>query len=366
MTPARLKKIAILLVKLAISLAILKFLVDLAGNESFSALRDQPKDWGRLALAWPLVLAAVLLTFFRWMLLVQALGMDFGPRDALRLGFLGYLFNFVSLGSVGGDLFKAVFIAREQHGRRAEAVATVVIDRLVGLYGLFVVSALAVLWAGLYAEPDLKVRTIARVSLWCAGLGAVGLAALMLPGMTGSRAIGTFERLPVVGPIAVKLVLALRLYREQYHVVIAAIVMSLGVHTLMAVAFYMLSGALPGASPTLAEHLVIVPLGLLAAAVPLPMAGLGAFEGALDFLYYYIGHSVGVTFGRGLIVALGYRLLTVLVALLGVVYYFKSRRAIDEAMHQAEQEVEAEQEAEANESTAPPEPAAGESAADTP
>ena len=121
MSRSRLKKIAILLVKVAISLALLRVLFEMAGDESFTALRDQPKDWGLLALAWPFVLVAVLLTFLRWMLLVQALGMSFRLADALRLGFLGYLFNFVSLGSVGGDLFKAVFIAREQHGRRAEA-----------------------------------------------------------------------------------------------------------------------------------------------------------------------------------------------------------------------------------------------------
>ena len=53
--------------------------------------------------------------------------------------------------SVGLDqsAFKAVFIAREQHGKRAEAVATVVIDRLIGLYVLFVVASVAALWTGM-------------------------------------------------------------------------------------------------------------------------------------------------------------------------------------------------------------------------
>ncbi len=59
---------------------------------------------------------AVSLTFVRWYLLVRALGLHFRLLDAFRLGFLGYLFNFVSVGSVGGDLFKAIFIAREQPG----------------------------------------------------------------------------------------------------------------------------------------------------------------------------------------------------------------------------------------------------------
>ena len=334
------KKIAILLVKLAISLALLKFLFDLAGDESFAALRDQPKDWVLLALAWPLVFLAVLLTFVRWMLLVRALGMQFSLGDALRLGFLGYLFNFISLGSVGGDLFKAVFIAREQHGRRAEAVATVVIDRLVGLYALFLVAAAAVLWSGLYAESDVKVRTIAQFALWCAGLGTVGISLLMVPGVTGARAAAAAARLPVVGQTALELLLALRLYRQRYTVVVVALVLSLAVHTVFAGGFYLISQALPGASPTLAEHCVVVPLSLLAAATPLPMAGLGAFEAALDFLYFYVGQDIGVKLGQGLVVALCYRAMTVLVALIGLAYYFNRRRAVDEAMHEAEQETE--------------------------
>ncbi len=334
---ARLKKIAILLAKLAISLALLNFLFSLAGEQTFQSLRDQPKNWGQLALAFPLVLLAVLTTFLRWMLLVRALGLPFGVRDALRLGFLGYLFNFVSLGSVGGDLFKAIFIAREQHGRRAEAVATVVVDRLVGLYALFAVSAAAVLWSGLYAEAQPQVRYVARASLWCAALGAVGIALLMIPGVTGTRMTAMASRVPGVGNVVVKLMLAARLYREQPIVVLLAIAMSLVVHSLFSLAFYFLSHGVPGPAPTLAEHFVIVPLSLLAAATPLPMAGLGAFEGALDLLFHVVSTESNVAAGRGLVVALLYRVTTVLVALVGLFYYFTSRRAVAEAMHEAEE-----------------------------
>ena len=80
------------------------------------------------------------MTFVRWYLLVRALQLQFRLVDAFRLGFLGYLFNFVVVGSVGGDLFKAIFIAREQPGRRAEAVATVLVDRIVGVYALVLVD----------------------------------------------------------------------------------------------------------------------------------------------------------------------------------------------------------------------------------
>jgi uncharacterized membrane protein YbhN (UPF0104 family) len=50
------------------------------------------------------------------------------------------------------------------------------------------------------------------------------------------------------------------------------------------------SRGLPGESPSLATHVVIVPIALVANIVPLP-GGLGAFEAALDYLYRSVSES---------------------------------------------------------------------------
>src|SRR4029077_20694250 len=81
-------------------------------------------------------LASVLLTFVRWYFLVRAQGLPFSLTSALRLGMIGFYLNTFLPGAVGGDLIKAAFIAREQ-SRRTVAVATVIIDRVIGLCGLF-------------------------------------------------------------------------------------------------------------------------------------------------------------------------------------------------------------------------------------
>ena len=67
-------------------------------------LAERPSHGWALAAAVGLSLAGVTITIVRWHWLIRALGLPFRLRDALRLGFLGYLLNFVSFGSVGGDL----------------------------------------------------------------------------------------------------------------------------------------------------------------------------------------------------------------------------------------------------------------------
>src|SRR5438552_3130691 len=86
-------------------------------------------------LALVLCLSSVLLSFVRWFVLVRAVGLPFRVRDALRLGMVGYFFNNFLPGSIGGDVLKAAFLAREQD-RRTLAVATVIMDRMIALWAL--------------------------------------------------------------------------------------------------------------------------------------------------------------------------------------------------------------------------------------
>ncbi len=60
--------------------------------------------------------------------------------NTLRLTFLGLFFNLVLPGITGGDLPKALMVVREHPERRAHALASVVIDRLLGLWVLLVLG----------------------------------------------------------------------------------------------------------------------------------------------------------------------------------------------------------------------------------
>ena len=119
---------------------------------------QQPKAWGLLLGGFVVLLMAVVITIVRWCYLVRALGIDFSLPDAMRIGFIGYLFNLAPMGIVGGDLLKAWMLAREKPGNRAKALASVVVDRIVGLYVLFLVAAAGVFITGFWDIPDAMVH----------------------------------------------------------------------------------------------------------------------------------------------------------------------------------------------------------------
>lgn len=107
------KKLLLILLQWGVPVAIIAWLAtDLVRNKSFAQMWSERKQWDLLALATLLCFTATIVTIVRWHFLVRAVDLPLRMRDTLRLGFLGYLYNFVLPGGVGGDFVKGGFLAR--------------------------------------------------------------------------------------------------------------------------------------------------------------------------------------------------------------------------------------------------------------
>jgi uncharacterized membrane protein YbhN (UPF0104 family) len=308
--------------KLAVSVALIVFLVwKLLGGQDIGALLRHEKDWGLLAWAFLLVLAAVSTTIARWCLLVRAVGIPFPAHDAIRLGAMGYALNLVSLGSVGGDLFKAIAVARERPDRKTKAIASVVVDRCIGMYALFLLASVGVALAQPQASTA-AMMWLFRMPWIGAGLGTVALLVVCLPGFTTGSFAEFLIGLPRVGGFFSQLFSAFQMYRSNWRIILTTILLGMGVQTLFAVAFWCLAHGLYGAGPDLATHLVIVPMSMTAGAVPLPFGALGAFDSVVSLLYANAPSSARLIEAQGLIIAFGYRVVTICLAILATLVWF--------------------------------------------
>lgn len=339
------KKIISYLLRFGLSIGVLVALFwfalrDPQFDENLQTIREHGLErWPLLLAGWAIVFGGILITIFRWFLLVRTLDLPFTFRNALRLGFLGYMLNFVSLGSVGGDLFKAIFIARENRGRRPEAVATVVVDRIIGLYGLFLVAALAIILTGQVGVTEpFELRIIVRATLISTAIGGLGIVMLLVPGFTSGAVSEMLGQIPRIGPVLERLIGAIRMYRRNIPVLLICLLMSMGVHSCATIGCYLIASALPGNMPTLQQQFLIVPLVMVAGAVPLMPAGLGAVEAAFEFLYLKLG--VNVAAGQGLLVGVTYRVITILNAGVGAIIFLSSKKEMSALMHEVEEAAE--------------------------
>jgi uncharacterized membrane protein YbhN (UPF0104 family) len=313
-------------------------------------LQTREIRWPALVMAFALCGGSITLTFYRWYLLVWAQDFPFKLSDALRLGFIGYLFNYVAPGAAGGDIIKAGLIASEQQSRRGVAAATVLLDRLLGMLALFMVGAFAALFQDQALLNDKYVKII--VAVLCGGsvAGLLGLAVLLHPAVPRSRWLAKLVQIPKIGPVFGGLANAILLYQNRRGVVIASVLVSIVGHFGMLSSFYFCAQALQlgAAAPGYWAHLLLIPGAELAAvALPLP-GGVGVLEGAVKYCYGLANEAAGfpvsasVAEGAGFATAVAYRVVTVLVAAIGAGYYLTAKKKIDSVRHEEEVRIEEE------------------------
>jgi len=306
--------------------------------ESVRQIFSTKTHWGRVAAAFLFGLMALSCTFVRWYLLVISVGIPFTLKDAFRLGFLGYMLNFVGLGGVGGDLFKGYVLAQENPEKRPEAVSTIFMDRLIGLYALFVVTSVAALSLDLEGAVP-AIRTMVYVVHGATLGGLVGLTLLFLPGFSRGSLREFLEGLPKVGSAFKRTFAAVGMYRRHPRYLVFIGLLSLGVHSFFSVAGYFIASGLFAEHPSLLEMMVITPLAMVFAAIPLSPGGMGTLELAITELYATVP-AEELTKASGVTVALGFRAMTIGMAFIGAIFYWSNRASIDQSMAEASAEEE--------------------------
>ncbi len=218
------------------------------------------------ALAFCMSLGATLLTFVRWLGLVRVVEPSFRLGAAVLLGYIGNLFNLVIPGGVGGDVIKAAYLAK-MDVKRTQAIASMVIDRLIGLLGLFILAAFAGGFAWPYATTAIR-RLILIVWVGVA-LGVLGLIAIFSQSTRYSPKLTRGRRR--IATIASELIVMSATYKTRLGVVAASIALSVLSQGIFTISFYLVSRMLfPAEVPSLGQHLFLGPLVFFTMAVPLP------------------------------------------------------------------------------------------------
>lgn len=294
-------------------------------QQSIVALYENANNWPQLLLALSVYLAAIIGTFLRWYLLVIALRLPFRKADAIRLGFIGYLLQFVSLGSVGGDVFKAVFVAKEQPNRKPEAVATILVDRVIGLFSLMI---LACVTFGLLSEEELgKLRNVRAACFALAAIGTVVFALALWTRLSVELVAKRLRGWSFVRATLIRVQAALDLYRQHRGSVLLAVAIGIVTHFMHALAIYLAAKAVFPDGPSLLQQTVIWVIAATVAAIPIAPAGLGTFDVTYKTLYETMTPTLSVT-NEGFLVAILFRVMCLVAAAIGVAFFWTSRRQI--------------------------------------
>jgi uncharacterized membrane protein YbhN (UPF0104 family) len=333
------KQALIIALKYGVGLGLLAVLIwwhwheEKDGQEvGLAAALERPINWLAFSGAASFCALSILLTFVRWYILVRAQDLPFSMPNAMRLGCIGMYWNTFLPGSIGGDIIKAAFLAREQ-SRRTAAVATILFDRFVGLCGLFWLITLlgSVLnltevggSASLTPQGQATLRSIVLTAAALAA-GSAGFWFMMgfFSESWSARMASRLERIPRIGVSVAELWLAAWFYRRRTPAVTLALGLAVVSHAGFVLTFYFSAQVLSPRSvlPPLAPHFVIVPAGMtFQALIPTP-GGVGAGEAGFGGLY----HVIGSTVAAGTLASLVQRAIMWIIALTGYLMYVRMK-----------------------------------------
>ena len=286
------------LFRLLLGLALMAFLARSIGVRNLQAAvvpaRAHPA-WIAAALA--LTFAALFAGAVRWHLILRAMDLPTPFSRTYRGFFIGQFFNAFLFGACGGDLARAVVAAHDHSEKRAEAVASVFLDRAIGLVvTLFCGCAMILPRIRIFAGHE-----EARLALVL--MGIFFLAALAFIALFFARNL--FERIPGlwrrgrIGPLLHRAYDALFLFRRNVRHLFWPAILSVANLLLLAAATAALARALD-ISIAFPHLLAVFPVVTVLAAIPLTPGSLGVREG----LYVQLLHPFGIPPGSALMLSL--------------------------------------------------------------
>ncbi|MBM4032850.1 MAG: flippase-like domain-containing protein [Planctomycetes bacterium] len=342
----RVRGALLLAAKLGIAAALLVWLVrtgklDLA--QIWNAIREHP-FW--LALSFLIYNACIVFTANRWRMLVVSQGIPARRRECVAMTFIGCFFSCFLPGGTGGDLAKAYYVARDTP-RKAEAITTVFLDRVFGLYCMVGFAAVAMLFhlKHLWRHPSppsafglTQTQFLAVGVLSGFGLATVGLVVLLSP---HCRRLVHFllDHVPhKVGSVLKRVYDAVYLYRGRKLLLVKFVLYSASAHGGAAVAFWLIGRSL--GEPLAVDmsrapnYFFLIPLGLVLNGLPVAPAGVGVFEWALGLLFATVLSPGEANLGAN-VAALSH-VIIILTNQVGLFFYLAGKGKVAEAMREAQ------------------------------
>lgn len=312
------------LLKVGIGIALVYYVVR-SGMIDFKLLGEHLFNPWNAAIGAAFFFLSWLCVSFRWYLLARKLGLTLSYKSMFELTMIGNFFNTFMPGSVGGDLIKAWYIAGREPQKRTRAIFSVLVDRVIGLSVIifYAAAALALFPDRIALRPELR---LAAYALWgFTGASLLGAAIFFSP--LGKRLFGhgipSFLK-PLTDRVSFvhKIVDAALVYRNHFGTVSMAVALS-AISMLGMNFFYKIQGDALGIQMDVSQYFFIVPMALVASAVPILPGGIGVGQVAFFTLFQWAGIP-NPEMGGSLCTAV--QIYTILFSCLGAISYVRFRR----------------------------------------
>lgn len=296
-----------------------------------------PKELWELMTPFNVIMALILVGFstlvanWRWLLLLKARGFHVPMIYGMQLYLIGIFFNYALPGAVGGDLVRGYYLINDHPERKADAILSILIDRVLGLYSFFFLSLIAVAMDYEFVMGHEKIRWVAMLCFFI----FIGMTVFFTIAFSRrlTRALGLEWLFQKFG-ILKRQVEAFQRFGQDPKIIAWSLVASIMAQIFTMTFFYQVAVVTGETDITWKAVLFAVPMGFVVTAVPIAPAGIGVGQVAFHYLFAtYLNKETPV----GTTAITAFQLCLVAYAAVGAVIYLRRRRPkelanIDSAM----------------------------------
>jgi uncharacterized protein (TIRG00374 family) len=243
-------------------------------------------------------MGGIVIGMMRWRLLLGLADVVLPFRRALLLQMTGLFFNVAIPGAIGGDVLKALYVARDARPDARSAVLLIAfVERLLGLMGLILMAGLVVLpnAAMLSAIPSMR-PVLATLGMLVTGVAVASFAPALIKSELALRIERHIQhRSSVAFRLLAKLMSAAQLLARGPRALAGALFLSLAMHAISLGLFVVLARAVNTAPVAVGPIAAVFPIGILTMALPIAPAGIGVGHIAFERLFAQVGVSGGAT-----------------------------------------------------------------------
>jgi len=289
-------------------------------------LLGQLKIWV-VVCALGLYVASQLIFVSRWYLLLRVQSVKIGYWPAVRLHFLGLLYNNALPSSVGGDFLRAWYVTKHTD-RKVEAATSVVVDRAIGVLGLLIM-AVGGYWFIPSAARQEMFRQYAQIPL----IQAVWMYKWLLAGAFATATVIAFGLVltnrgrgmvhsavsRVSGRAAAalsKIRQAVQIYYKKKPAILASLLLTFCCQGVFVLGLWLIGDAIK-AGADWKYYFVFFPVSWLLGTIPLTPGGVGVVEWAVRVMF----EAAQMTTNHASALALAQRVLWIAGSLPGAVIH---------------------------------------------
>ncbi|MEO0108594.1 MAG: lysylphosphatidylglycerol synthase transmembrane domain-containing protein [candidate division WOR-3 bacterium] len=305
--------------RIAVGLGLLCYLltkVDLAS--AWAVMRLAQPGW--LIVATLSFLGFLVISNWRWKILLDARSLRFSFGYLLRVYLISWMFNNILPTSIGGDVARIAYTARG--GRKAIAFAATLVDRIVGFVGLFFFALVmsVVLWFVTHTHWYLALNLFGF-------LGLVAITLILFSDRAYRVAARVCQRIRIfrLGERIDTIYCAVKEYRSARVALVWSFLTSLLLQFTLALTWYTTARSVDGRALLLYFCLLIPIIGVITM-VPISIGGLGVRENSFRVFFTAERMSNHLTQEQAIATALLYLVITILFALVGAVVFLLTRR----------------------------------------